>query len=64
MVTSKVDTSNTYDIMSSMDYILGFLLGYFIKETLEFIKRISEKDWGNHTYTKEDWDWISHEDLP
>jgi hypothetical protein len=47
-----------------MDYLIGFLLGYFLKEALRFIKRISEYDWDNRASYKEDWDWITHEDLP
>jgi len=55
---------NLYDKIHSMDYLIGFLLGYFLKETLGFIKRISEYDWDNRASYKEDWDWITHEDLP
>ena len=47
-----------------MDYIIGFLLGIFLKDTYNFIKRVSEYDWNNRTVYKEEWDWLSHEDLP
>ena len=30
-----------------MDFIIGFLLGYFLKEALGFIKIISDYDWDN-----------------
>ena len=47
-----------------MDYLIGFLLGYFLKETLEFIKRISEYDLNNRMYYKDEWDFLSQDDLP
>ncbi len=46
-----------------MDYLIGFLLGYFLKETLQLIKRISQWDLDNSTYEKE-WDFLSRDDLP
>ena len=46
-----------------MDYLIGFLLGYFLKETLQLIKRISQWDLDNLTYEKE-WDFLSRDDLP
>ena len=47
-----------------MDYLIGFLLGYFLKETLGFIKRISVYDWDNRMSYDKEWDWLTHEDLP
>jgi len=47
-----------------MDFILGFLIGYFFKEIVSYLKRLSAYDWDNRTAYKEDWDWLSHEDLP
>jgi hypothetical protein len=47
-----------------MDYLIGFLLGYFLKEALGFIKRISEYDWDNRMSYDKEWDWLTHEDLP
>jgi len=48
-----------------MDYIIVFLLGYFLKEISNFIKRIAsspiQKDW------EKEWDWITpiqEDDLP
>ncbi len=49
--------------MSLMDYFIGFLLGYFLKETLQLIKRVSQWDLDNAMYDKE-WDFLSHDDLP
>jgi len=49
--------------MSLMDYFIGFLLGYFLKETLQLIKRVSQWDLNNRMYDKE-WDFLSHDDLP
>jgi len=46
-----------------MDYLIGFLLGYFLKETLQFVKRISQWDLDNRMYEKE-WDLLSRDDLP
>jgi hypothetical protein len=46
-----------------MDFIIGFLLGYFLKEISSYLKRLSKWDLDNRAYDKE-WDWMSHEDLP
>ena len=40
-----------------MDYIIGFISGYFIKEIISYIKKLSEVKLPNN-YIKEDWDWI------
>ena len=45
-----------------MDFVIGFLLGYFLKEISSYLKRLSKWDLDNN-YDKE-WDWMSHEDLP
>ena len=49
-----------------MDYIIGFFLGYFFKEALGFIKRISDYDWDNRALYEDDWDAIPYteDDLP
>ena len=49
-----------------MDFILGFLIGYFFKEIVSYLKRLSQYDWDNRSTYKEDWDWISlnEDDLP
>jgi hypothetical protein len=44
-----------------MDFIIGFLLGYFLKEIVSYLKRLAtptSNDWDK------EWDWLSHEDLP
>jgi hypothetical protein len=45
-----------------MDFIIGFLLGYFFKETVSYLKRLATpKDWDK------EWDWMSpiqEDDLP
>jgi len=40
-----------------MDYIIGFIFGYFMKEIISYIKNLSEIKLPNN-YVKEDWDWI------
>ena len=47
-----------------MDYLIGFLLGYFLKETFEFIKRISDYDWDNRVSYQDEWDFLTQDDLP
>ena len=49
-----------------MDFILGFLIGYFFKEIVSYLKKLSQYDWDNRSTYKEDWDWISlnEDDLP
>ena len=47
-----------------MDYLIGFLLGYFFKEIGSYLKRLATptpKDWDK------EWDWITpiqEDDLP
>jgi len=47
-----------------MDFLFGFIFGFVCKEVVSYLKRLSEYDWNNRTTYKEDWDWLSHEDLP
>ncbi len=47
-----------------MDYVIGFLLGYFLKEALRIIKRISEYDWDNRMSYNDEWDFLTQDDLP
>ena len=47
-----------------MDFFTGFLIGYFTKEIFAYLKKLSNWDYSNRTTYKEDWDWLSHEDLP
>ena len=52
--------------MSSMDYLVGFIIGYICKEIYNLLKYLAssetviiDHDWD------EEWDWISRpEDLP
>jgi hypothetical protein len=46
-----------------MDFIIGFLLGYFLKEISLYLKKLSRWDLDNRSLDKE-WDWMTHEDLP
>lgn len=45
-----------------MDFLFGFVLGYFCKEVVSYLKKLSnqpiQKKWDK------EWDWLSHEDLP
>lgn len=49
-----------------MDYIVGFLLGFFLKDIVSVIKRISDQDWSNRNYYDRAYKWldIDEEDLP
>ena len=50
--------------MAFMDFILGFLLGYFLKEISLYLKRLAIPTQNN--WDKE-WDWmspLSEDDLP
>ena len=50
-----------------MDFIIGFLLGYFFKETVSYLKRLSQWDWDNRKSWDKEWDWITpiqEDDLP
>ena len=56
-----------YDIIPSMDFLFGFMLGYLCKEIFSYLKKLSNYDWNNRTTYTEDWDWLSRiepEDLP
>jgi len=49
-----------------MDFIIGFLIGYFLKEISSYIKRLSNWDWDNRKSFDKEWDFISlrEDDLP
>jgi hypothetical protein len=54
---------------AKMDYIIGFLLGFFLKDIGIFIKRISNYDWENRNYFDKAYTWsddiyMSEDDLP
>ena len=42
-----------------MDFIIGFLIGYFLKEISSYIKRLSNWDWDNRKSFDKEWDFIS-----
>ena len=45
-----------------MDFIIGFLLGYFLKEISLYLKRLINYDLDSNV--NKEWDWLSHDDLP
>ena len=49
-----------------MDFIIGFLIGYFLKEISTYLKRLSNWDWDNRKSFDKEWDFISlrEDDLP
>jgi len=44
-----------------MDFIIGFLLGYFLKEISSYLKRISNYDLDSNI--DKEWDFLSRDDL-
>ena len=49
-----------------MDYIVGFLLGFFLKDIVSFIKKVSDQDWSSRNYYNRAYKWLdlNEEDLP
>ena len=48
-----------------MDYLVGFLFGYFVKETFLFLKKLSEWDWQNRlVYDENIFMPLTEDDLP
>jgi len=52
-----------------MDYIIGFLLGFFLKDISNLITRINNYDWENRNYFDKAYTWsddiyMSEDDLP
>ncbi|MDC3375040.1 hypothetical protein OAW80_03160 [Acidimicrobiia bacterium] len=45
-----------------MDFIIGFLLGYFLKEISSYLKRLTNYDLDSSI--DKEWDFLSHDDLP
>jgi len=45
-----------------MDFIIGFLLGYFLKEISSYLKRISNYNLDRNI--DKEWDFLSRDDLP
>lgn len=44
-----------------MDYLIGFIFGYSVKEIYKLLKYISTSE---TIFLDEDWDMMSHDDLP
>ena len=66
LVCLRIDTTNLCDIILLMDFIIGFLIGYFLKEISSYIKRLSNWDWDNRKSWDKEWEFISlrEDDLP
>jgi hypothetical protein len=52
-----------------MDYFIGFLLGFFLKDITAYLKRLSAYDWENRNYYNKSYTWsddiyMSEDDLP
>ncbi len=45
-----------------MEFIIGFFLGYFLKENSSYLKRISNYDLDSNI--DKEWDFLSKDDLP
>ena len=45
-----------------MDYIIGFLLGYYARIFINWLKELAEVKLPDH-YVREDWDWQSTDDI-
>jgi len=45
-----------------MDFIIAFLLGYFLKEISSYLKRLMNYDLDSDI--DKEWDFLSHDDLP
>ena len=47
-----------HDIMSSMEFVAGFVVGYFLKKFFEWLDTVAQPHIPDD-YKEEDWDWIS-----
>jgi hypothetical protein len=45
-----------------MEFLIGFFLGYFLKEISSYLKRISNYNLDSNI--DKEWDFLSHDDLP
>ena len=45
-----------------MDYLVGFLLGYYTPRFFNWLKELAEVTLPDN-YLKEDWDWQSTDDI-
>ena len=65
----KINTLNPLKVLwynLNMDFIIGFLIGYFLKEISKYLKRITQWDLDNRIYNKDwdSWEYTNPEDLP
>ena len=51
-------------IFSAMDYFLGFIFGYFVKEVIVLLKRLSDWDYDNRMEYTLDLGPLTEDDLP
>lgn len=52
-------------IFSAMDYLVGFIIGFVCKEVYNLLKHLSQSETFIIDQNWDDeWDWITHEDLP
>ena len=51
-------------IFQAMDYLIGFIFGYFVKETIVLLKKLSDWDYSNRTDYIFDLDPLTEDDLP
>ena len=47
-----------------MDYIVGFLFGYLLKEVVSMLNKLSQWDWENRTEYEYDLIPLPEDDLP
>lgn len=47
-----------------MDYFVGFIFGYFIKEAMRYLKELSDWDYDNRRGYEFDLDPLTEDDLP
>ena len=51
-------------IFSAMDYLVGFIFGYFLKETSSLLSRLSKWDYDNRMGYQFDLEPLTEDDLP
>jgi len=47
-----------------MDYVIGFLFGYAVKETVIFLNKLSKWDFDNRAGSDYDYRPLTEDDLP
>ena len=61
-IGSLIRNKNNLWYNPMMEFLIGFLLGYFLKEISTYIKRISNYDLDSNI--DKEWDFLSRDDLP